>query len=482
MNKLKTLFTKENWSRFVRSDGSKSVLSSIISVLIGLLLGFIVMCLCVPFLKTADPFRGLGFLFKGPFSSTINPASQFGTMIFYSAPLIFTGLSVAIAYKTGLFNIGAPGQFLMGAMGSLLVALNIDTTGNRALGVLVWLLALAVGTLLGAIWSLIPGFLKALFGINEVIICIMTNWIAANIVTWTFSAFPNLVNAGDGKSGYLIKTAVTGNYTPNFGDWSYMDFSIILAIVAAVIVWVILNKTSLGYSLKACGYNKDAARYAGMNERKYIVISMAIAGALSAMGGALYYLNANIELKWDAVYQNLPDYGFNGIPVALLANCNPIGVIITSILIRWLYSAGTFLQRAGYNKYFADVIIAIIIYLAGFARFFNEQLTRYYKANDKRGSTFTVWLYRRFLNYIHMGKAKKVEASTENRIPQSEIKNEPKVEEVIKIDEKAEEAPLEMPVTKIETDEKKPSAPTKKKASPGVKKRVTKKKKEGEGR
>lgn len=420
---FKKWFTKENLHDFARQDGTKSILSSLISIVIGILFGFLLMLICSAFLPKANPGRGFGYLLKGPFGSTTDAANQFGTMLFYAEPLIFTGLSVAIAYKTGLFNIGAPGQFLMGTMGSLLVALNINTTGNRAAGVFVWLLALVVGTLLGMLWSLIPGALKAFFGINEVIVCIMTNWIAANIVTWVFTAQPHLSNIGEGKSGYLIKTAATGNYTPTFGSWSYLDLGIILAIIAAIAIWVVMKKTALGYSLKACGYNKDAARYAGMNEKLYIMIAMGIAGGLAAMGGALYYLNPNIELQFKSCYQALPSYGFNGIPAALLANCNPIGVIFSAIFIRWLNASGSFLQRAGYNKYFADIIIAVIIYLAGFSRFMREQLDRYYKANDKRGATFTKWMINRLTAYIHLKKEEK-QKQKEEAAPASDVEKE----------------------------------------------------------
>ncbi len=406
LDKIKDKETvKADLKAFARQEGTKSIGASLISILVGILVGFLLMLIIAPFLRNANPGRGFLYLLTGPFGSTTAALNQFGTMLFYAVPLIFTGLSVAVAYKTGLFNIGAPGQFLMGTMGSLLIALNINTTGNRVAGVFVWILAVLVGAILGFLWSLIPGALKAFFGINEVIICIMTNWIAANIVTWVFTAQPHLANAPEGKSGYLIKTISTGNYTPNFGSWSYLDISIIFAIIFAILMWIIMNKTALGYSMKACGYNKDAAKYAGINEKLYIMIAMGIAGALAALGGAFYYLNPNIELQFMSVYQSLPDYGFNGIPAALLANCNPIGVIFSAIFIRWLNASGSFLQRAGYNKYFADIIIAAIIYMAGFARFMREQLDRYFKLNDKRGMTFTKYLANKFTNYIHLKKA-----------------------------------------------------------------------------
>lgn len=168
-----------------------------------------------PEISARDAFKGLGIILGGPFSSGtakyIN--MNFGDMIFYSGPLILTGLSVAVAFKTGLFNIGAPGQFYMGTMGSLLVALSIPSK-NGAEAFFIWFFAIIVGMCFGAMWGSIPGIFKALFGVNEVIVCIMTNWISANIVTWVFTSTPNLKNISMGKSDYLITTAVTGNGTP----------------------------------------------------------------------------------------------------------------------------------------------------------------------------------------------------------------------------------------------------------------------------
>ena len=244
-----------------------------------------------------------------------------------------------------------------------------------------WILALVVGALFGMIWGAIPGFFKAFFNVNEVIVCIMTNWIAANIVSWVFGAMPNLINSDSGKSGYLITTAVTGNGTPKIGldklfSGSYLDLGIVVAVLLAIVIYVMLTKTTFGYELRACGANKYGARYAGMNEKRNIILSMAIAGGLAAVGGAIYYLNPGIEFKFSSAYSKLPDYGFNGIPAALLGSSNPIAVIFVSLFIRYLSIGGDNLTSAGYNKYIADIIIALIIYFAGFSRLFNDILSR----------------------------------------------------------------------------------------------------------
>ena len=373
-------------SKFFAKEGVKSVLASILCIIAGLLIGLLVMIILSFFnnmISIGDAFHGLMILLGGPFSSGTAQyiVTNLGDMMFYATPLILTGVSVAIAYKTGLFNIGAAGQFLMGTMGSLLVALNINTAGKPGLGFLVWILALVVGALFGMIWGAIPGFFKAFFNVNEVIVCIMTNWIAANLVSWVFGAMPHLINSDSGKSGYLITTAVTGNGTPKIGldrvfSGSYLDLGIVVAVLLAIVIFIMLTKTTFGYELRACGANKHGARYAGMNEKRNIVLSMAIAGGLAAVGGAIYYLNPGIEFKFSSAYSKLPDYGFNGIPAALLGSSNPIAVIFVSLFIRYLSIGGDNLSSAGFNKYIADIIIALIIYFAGFSRLFGDILAR----------------------------------------------------------------------------------------------------------
>ncbi len=382
-----------NMSSFMKKEGVKSVISSVLCILAGVLLGFIIMVLLALFndrTSIGDAVKGLGILLAGPFSSG-NAAyivTNVGDMIFYSTPLIMTGLSVAIAYKTGLFNIGAAGQFYMGTLAALMIALNADTNGSPAMGFLVWLAALLTAMLAGMIWGAIPGFFKAVFNVNEVIVCIMTNWISANIVTWIFTNTPDLINRSAGKSGYLITTAATGNGTPKLGldqvfKGSYIDMGILVAIALAIVIYVILTKTTFGYELRACGSNKYGARCAGMNEKRNIIVSMAIAGGLAAIGGALYYLNPGIELKFDTAYSQLPSYGFNGIPVALLGSNNPIAVIFVGIFIRFLSLGGDHLTSAGYNKYISDIIVALIIYFAGFSMFFKGFITKLARKKEK---------------------------------------------------------------------------------------------------
>ncbi|HIX05491.1 MAG TPA: ABC transporter permease [Candidatus Fournierella pullicola] len=369
-------------SKLWQKDGTKSVLASLISILIGMAVGgviILVVGLGNKNLGLSGAWEGIRLVFGGLFSTGRNAAGQLtfgfnptsvGNMLFRATPLILTGLSVAVAFKTGLFNIGAPGQYLMGTAATLMLALGIPTEVVPA--PLVWVIAFLGGMLAGALWGCIPGIVKAFLNINEVLACIMTNWIAANLVTWMFdgSNYRNLVE--NTKSGYIYKTSYNGVQTAKLGldklfPGSQVNGGIIVAIVIAILVYVLMNKTTLGYELKACGANRHAARYAGISDKRNIVLSMAIAGALSGAAASLYYLAGNTEFFW-STYQTLPATGFNGIPVALLAASNPIGVIFTGCFMSMLDIVGLQLTNlTAYNEYITDVIIAVIVYLSAFS-------------------------------------------------------------------------------------------------------------------
>ena len=375
---------KENLKSFFKKDGVKSVLASLISILVGLIVGAIAVFLVGIFKDTIGvkgAWEGVRIIFAGILSTGRNVvgsltwgynAVNLGDMLFRATPLIMAGLSVSVAFKTGLFNIGAPGQYLMGTMTSLAIALSIPS--DKVPTWIIWIIAFLAAMVAGALWGAIPGFVKAVFNINEVIACIMTNWIAANLVTWFFdgSVFCNQVEAG--KTGYIYKTSYNGVATVKLGldkvfKGSQVNGGIIIAIVIAIIVYVMMNKTTLGYQLKACGANRHAAKYAGIKDKRNIILSMGIAGALASAGGALYFLSGNTEFFW-STYQSLPATGFNGIPVALLALNNPIGVIFSGIFMAMLSTVGMQLTNlTAYNEYITDVIIGVIVYLSAFALF-----------------------------------------------------------------------------------------------------------------
>ena len=375
---------------------NKTLIASILSILIGLCVGAIVMLivgLTDQSIGLSGALDGIKLVFAGPLSTGRDAvgnltwgfnSANIGNMLFRAMPLIMTGLSVAMAFKVGLFNIGAPGQYLMGTMVSLMLALGIPSTDVSP--VIIWFIAFIGGTLAGALWGMIPGMFKALLGMNEVIACIMTNWIAANLVTWAFadSYFRNSVEAG--KLGYIYKTSYNGVETAKLGldkifAGSQVNAGILIAIACAIIIYIIMSKTTFGYQLKACGANRHAARYAGISDKRNLIVSMAIAGALAGAGACLYTLSGNTEFFW-STYQSLPAVGFNGIPVALLASCHPIGVIFSGLFMSMLNISGLQITKlTAYNEYITDVIIAVIVYLSAFSLIIKTWLTK----REKKG-------------------------------------------------------------------------------------------------
>ena len=366
----------------MKKEGMKSVYASLISILIGLFVGALVIVivgLCSPAITGQGIWDGIRLILFGILSTGrdaagsltfgFNPAS-IGNMLFRATPVILTGLSVALAYRTGLFNIGASGQYLAGVCATLFLALSIPSSVVPAW--LIWIIAFLGGVLAGAVWGAIPGILKALLNINEVISCIMTNWIAATVVTWLFD-ISQLKNTTEGtKTGYIYKTSFNGVQTSKMGldklfPGSQVNGGILIAIAFCILAYIMMEKTTFGYELKACGSNRHAAKYAGIKDKRNIVLSMVIAGAISGAAGSLYYLSGNTEFFW-STYQSLPAEGFNGIAVAMLAVCNPIAVIFAGIFMSLLDIAGLQLTNlTAYNEYITDVIIAVIVYLSAFS-------------------------------------------------------------------------------------------------------------------
>ncbi len=391
---------KETWlMRSWKKDSTKSVASSLISILCGMLVGCVI--LLISYLGKiangsdiyfSDVINGIQLLFLTLFNTgnaielrfTFNTIN-FGNMLFNATPLILTGLSVALAFKTGLFNIGAPGQYLVGTAASLIISLSIPSTILPVW--LIWTLAFLGAILAGAIWGLVPGLFKSLFNVNEVITCIMMNWIAANFVTSLFGkSFRNLLDPSGTKNWkFVYKTTHNGVATNKMGldvlfKESQVNGGIIIAILIAILVYIMLNKTTFGYELKACGSNKNAAKYAGINEKRSIILSMMIAGGLAGAGAALYYLAGNTEFSW-STYESLPAVGFNGIPAALLAVSNPIGVIFSALFMAYLSVAGNIISGiTEFSSEITNIISAVIVYFSAFALVIKELLNN----NKKR--------------------------------------------------------------------------------------------------
>ncbi len=351
-------------ARLAVSEGFLSVAASLLCIAIGLLLGLAVLAI----IDVEHAFYdGLLVILQ----SGLKTPRNMGTVLANAAPLIMTGLSVGFAFKTGLFNIGAAGQYTVGAFGALYCAIVLQ---------LPWYVCLLVAMVLGALWGAIPGFFKAYMNINEVITSIMFNWIGLYMV--------NDFMYGKGKSPmydmsttktYSLRKVAQGSMIPSYGMSSMfgrlqsVTIAIFIAIFFAVIVYILLQKTTFGYELKACGFNKNAAQYAGINDKRNIILSMTIAGALAGIGAGLYYLSTVAE--WNPqVSTALPAIGFNGISAALLAASNPIGTIFSSLFISYITVGGTKLSTQYYTKEIADVITALIIYLCAFSLLFKNKI------------------------------------------------------------------------------------------------------------
>ena len=354
----------------LRQKGS-SVLAAILCILIGLAVGLIALFIINPEHAWDQGFMRIiqGGFYDFPYGV--------GRTLTNSAPLIMTGLSVAFAFKTGLFNIGAAGQYTLGAFGALYCALILH---------LPWYLCLLASALFGAVWGAIPGIFKAYLNINEVITSIMFNWIGLYMVN-------EIVYARGTGAMYDVKSTRTWKLVdtspesviPSAGMSELFHtpsttIAIFLAIAAAVLIWVILEKTTFGYELKAVGLNKNAARYAGINEKKNIILSMTIAGALAGFGAGLLYLSGGAE--WNPLNTTtLPAMGFNGIATALLAASHPIGTIFSSVFISHITVGGSFLPTRYFPPEIADLISGIIIHLCAFAMLFRGVIGRMLHAN-----------------------------------------------------------------------------------------------------
>lgn len=330
------------------------VLSSVFAIFIGLMVGLVILFLCNP----AQALPGFFTILSGAFTHGMKGIGQ---VFYYATPIILTGLSVGFAFKTGVFNIGTPGQFIMGGFGAVYVGIMWEQ-----LGPVHWAAALLAAIVMGALWGLVPGVLKAYFNVNVVISCIMMNYIGMYLVNWVVRSYKPLFNTLRNESKNVAATAVI----PKMGldkvfPGSSVNGGIIIAILVVVLIYVVLEKTTFGYELKAVGYNQDAGKYAGINEKRNVVLSMMIAGAIAGLAGGLLYLagtGKHIEIK-----DVLASEGFTGISVALLGLSHPIGVLFSGLFIAYLTAGGFYLQLYEFSTEIIDIIVAVIIYFSAFA-------------------------------------------------------------------------------------------------------------------
>jgi len=366
---------------FWEKPGVLSGMASIVAIITGLLCGFIVLFIS----DSSQAVAGLALILRGGFT---NGAKGVGDMLHQAMPIIVTGLSVGFAFKTGLFNIGATGQFTVGAFAALYVGYNWEF-----LGPIHWVVALLAAMLAGAIWGLIPGLFKAYLNVSEVISSIMMNYIGLYLVNHLvkqtiFDKMQSLAYAAK-PSGNVPKLGLDNIFYQRTGDYispSTAHAGIFIAIAMALLMYVILNKTTFGYELKACGYNRHASRYAGINEKRNIVLSMTIAGALAGLGGGLLYLSGSAGRRYKVVDVLLAE-GFNGIPVALLGMSNPIAIIFTGLFVGHITIGGNNLQTLGYVSEVVSIIISVIIYFSAFSLLFKDIILKLIRREKATAAT-----------------------------------------------------------------------------------------------
>lgn len=360
-----------NKESILRNSGFQTILASLLCIVLGLLVGFIVLLVINP-MGAAGAIAAIlkNFLY---YPSSAAAMKYFGTTLVNASALLMCSLSVLFAYKVGLFNIGAAGQYVVGAGACLYCALGLK---------LPWIVCLLAAVAAAALAGGISGALKAYFNVNEVISCIMLNWISLYCVNML------LVNVKEQSTPYTtpLTSGNKGALLPNMGldklfsNNEFVTIGLPLAVAMAILVWVVLEKTKFGYELKATGLNKHAAKYCGMKEQRNVILTMMIAGGLAGFAAGIYYLTG-IE-QWMVQQTSVPAMGFNGIAAAFLGGLNPIGTIFSSYFIQHITSGGTYVDKSMYCSQISDLISAFIIYLCGFVLFFRLWLNRWLDKRD----------------------------------------------------------------------------------------------------
>uniref|UniRef100_UPI0040579948 ABC transporter permease n=1 Tax=Agathobacter sp. TaxID=2021311 RepID=UPI0040579948 len=358
---------KFSLKKAMESRGFSAFAATLMAIVIGLIFGFIVMLIASP------QNAGLGF------SAVLTGGlSKMGDVFYYATPILMTGLAVGFAFKMGLFNIGASGQYTMGMFFAMYVGFMFDLPAG-----IHWIACVLAGMVGGMLWGIFPGVFKAFLNVNEVITAIMFNYIGMYLVDMWVTNNAKMYDAVRARTQYLPESAKM----PSLGiTGSNVSIAIIIGIVIAVALYIILNKTTFGYELKATGFNKEACHYAGMNGKKNIVVTMMIAGALAGLGGAFAILAPTMIAGSSVTYEPVnvvAANGFNGIAVALLGNSSPIGIIFSSIFISYIQRGGTLSSLYGFKPEIIDIVIAIIIYFSSFSMIMSGMLGKFFSKFTK---------------------------------------------------------------------------------------------------
>ncbi len=341
MNKKKSIF-------------ESNVLYTIIAILVGFVIGAVFLLIA-----GISPAVAYGKLIDSVFSK---PKYLIWTLT-YASPLIFTGLSVAFSFRTGVFNIGAEGQFVVGSLAACVLGILLDLPP-----VLHALVCIAAAAAAGCVWSLIVGVLKVKRGIHEVLSFIMFNWIAFYLSNYVVNIPAIHKGSGEATKDVLDSARILfPEGIRNFLDCSAANWGIVLAVAAGIAMWVIIEKTTLGYRLKAVGYNSHGALYGGINANKSILTALGISGALAGLGGAVQILGMSGRLSQFAAQEQ---YGFQGITVALIGSSSPIGCIFSGIFYGAMKYGGSKLSIVKAPSEVVDIIMGCVILFIAISQIF----------------------------------------------------------------------------------------------------------------
>ncbi len=333
-----------------------------IHILLSILLGFLVgaIFLAIMGLSVGEAY--------GRLITSVTSVKGFSYVIVYSIPYIVVGLSVAFSFKTGVFNIGAEGQFVMGSMAAAVVGI---LAGGLPKIVLIPLCFLAA-MLAGAVWGVIVGVLKTKWGINEVLSMIMFNWVAFYLSNF-IAGIPAIHSDGTAEATKNISdnasTLLSKDLINRLGLCPTANWGILVAIAVTVLVWFIIEKTTLGYELKAVGSNKFAAEYGGINVNRSILTALAISGALAGLGGSLQLMGMGSRIS---VFSSQEGFGFAGIVVALIGCSNPFGVLIAGIFYGALTFGGSKLNLVGAPTQLINVIVGTVVFFIAISIIFTR--------------------------------------------------------------------------------------------------------------
>lgn len=342
----------------LKNSGVQSLLASLACVVLGMLIGYIVLL----FINPDGAGEAISTVMKNflTYSRPDTQAKYLGNTLVKTAPLLMCALAILFAYKVGLFNIGAAGQYCAGTALSLYAALAWGWS---------WLPCMLLAMVGGALLGTISGLLKSYCNVNEVISGIMLNWIVLYLTNMLLTnvkevASPYTVVLADTNPSAVLPSLGLGAL---FNDNKYVGLALPLSVVIAILVWVVLEKTRFGYELRATGDNRNAAKYCGMAEKRNIILTLAISGALAGLGASMFYLTGYEQ--WQCTASSVPGMGFNGIAAAFLGGLHPIGTILASFFIQHITAGGAYVDKTMYCAQISDLIAAVIIYLCGFVLF-----------------------------------------------------------------------------------------------------------------